>query len=81
LVLVALSARTPHVILNVTFPKAVHDELISDGQAEPHRGSFPAVVSYYFRGPEDLPGAVDLFRMSYERARAAAERRKKGHRD
>ena len=77
MVLVALGARTPHVI----FPRAVHDELISDGQAEPHRGGFPAAVSYYIPGPEDVPGAVDLFRMSYERARAAAERREEGHRD
>jgi Family of unknown function (DUF5519) len=67
-------------VADLTFPRAVHDELISDGLAEPHRGGFPAVVSYYIREPEDVPGALDLFRMSYERARAAAERRK-GRRD
>ncbi len=67
-------------VADLTFPRTVHDELISDGLAEPHRGGFPAVVSYYIRGPEDVPGALDLFRMSYERARAAAERRK-GRRD
>jgi hypothetical protein len=63
-------------VADLTFPREIHDELISDGLAEPHRGGFPAVVSYYIRGPDDVRGAVDLFRMSYERARAAAERRK-----
>ena len=67
-------------VADLPFPRAVHDELISDGIAEPHRGGFPAVVSYYLRGPEDVPGAVDLFRMSYDRAKVAAERRK-GHQD
>jgi hypothetical protein len=64
---------------DLTFPRAVHDELISDGLAEPHRGGFPAVVSYYIREPEDVQGALDLFRMSYDRARAAERRR--GRRD
>src|ERR687893_1767186 len=67
-------------VADLTFPRVVHDDLISDGLAEPHRGGFPAVVSYYIRGPEDVPRALDLFRMSYERARAAAERRT-GRRD
>lgn len=65
-------------VADLPFPKAVHDELISDGLAEPHRGGFPAVVSYRVRGPEDVPGAVDLFRMSYERAKSAADRREGG---
>ena len=62
-------------VADLPFPRAVHDELISGGLAEPHRGGFPAVVSYRVRGPEDVPGAVDLFRLSYERAKSAAERR------
>jgi Family of unknown function (DUF5519) len=66
-------------VADLTFPRTVHDELISDGLAEPHRGGFPAVVSYYIRGPEDVQGALDLFRMSYDRARAAERRR--GRRD
>jgi Family of unknown function (DUF5519) len=67
-------------VADLPFPRALHDDLISDGLAEPHRGGFPATVSYYIRGPEDVPGAVDLFRMNYDRAKVAAERRK-GHRD
>ena len=67
-------------VADFPFPRAVHDGLISDGLAEPHRGGFPAVVSYRIRGPEDVPGAIDLFRMNYDRAKVAAEQRK-GHRD
>ncbi len=65
-------------VVDLPFPKALHDDLISKGLAEPHRGGFPATVSFRVRGPEDVPGAVDLFRMNYERAKAAAERRKVG---
>ena len=59
-------------VADLQFPKALHDELISAGKAQPHRGGFPAVVSYRIRTPEDVPGAVELFRKSYERAKAAA---------
>jgi hypothetical protein len=63
-------------VVDLPFPRAVHDELISAGLAQPHRGGFPATVSYYLRGPQDVSGAVDLFRMNYDRAKVAAERRK-----
>ena len=59
-------------VADLQFPKALHDELIAAGKAQPHRGGFPAVVSYRIRTPEDVPGAVELFRKSYERAKAAA---------
>ncbi|MBA2714298.1 MAG: DUF5519 family protein [Rubrobacteraceae bacterium] len=32
-------------VADLPFPKAIHDGLISDGMAEPHRGGFPATVS------------------------------------
>ncbi len=59
-------------VADLQFPRAVHDELIEAGRAEPHRGGFAAVVSYTIREPADVPGAVALFRMSYDRATAAA---------
>jgi hypothetical protein len=67
-------------VVDLPFPKAVHDGLISAGLAEQHRGGFPATVSYHVRGPEDVPGAVDLYRKNHDRAKAAAERRE-GRRD
>ncbi len=63
-------------VADLTFPREIHDELISDGRAKPHGAGFPAVVSYHIRGQEDVPGAVELCRMSYARAKAAAARRK-----
>ncbi len=52
------------------FPREVRDELIRAGRAIPHP-AFPdsrTTASYQIRTPEDLPGVVELFRMSYERA-------------
>ena len=69
-------------VADLTFPRGIHDELISDGRAKPHGAGFAGVVSYHIREPEDVPGVVELFRMSYELAKVAAERRKgrTGHR-
>src|SRR3712207_609232 len=59
-------------VADVQFPKALHDELIAAGQAEPHRGGFAAVVSYAFRQPDDVPEVLNLFRLSYDRVMAKA---------
>ena len=63
-------------VADLAFPREVHERLISDGRAEPHGAGFAGVVSYHVREPEDVPGVVELFRMSYDRAKAAAERRR-----
>jgi hypothetical protein len=63
-------------VADLTFPREIHDELISDGRAKPHPAGFANVVSYHIREPEDVPQAVELFRMGYELAKASAERRK-----
>jgi hypothetical protein len=60
---------------DITFPREIHDALISDGRAKLHPAGFANVVSYHIRDPEDVPKVVELFRMSYERAKTAAERR------
>ncbi len=62
-------------VADLPFPREIHDELISEGRAKPHGAGFAGVVSFHVRGPEDVPGAVELFRMNYERAKASAERR------
>jgi hypothetical protein len=63
-------------VADLTVPRKIHDELISDGRAKPHPAGFANVVSYHIREPEDVPKVVELFRMSYERAKEAAERRR-----
>ncbi|HEX2173732.1 MAG TPA: luciferase family protein [Dehalococcoidia bacterium] len=57
-------------VADVQFPKALHDELIAAGRAEPHRGGFAAVVSFPIRQPDDVPNALALFRLSYDRIMA-----------
>src|SRR5687767_5242925 len=47
-------------VADLTFPKEVHDELVSAGRAKPHGAGFAGVVSYTIREPEDVPGAVAL---------------------
>ncbi|MDQ3943421.1 MAG: DUF5519 family protein [Actinomycetota bacterium] len=63
-------------VADLMFPREIHEELISEGRAKPHGAGFAGVVSYRIREPEDVPGAVELFRMSYDRAKGAAKRRK-----
>ncbi len=65
-------------VADLTFPRKIHDELISDRRAKPHPAGFANVVSYHIREPEDVRRVVELFRMSYELAKAAAERRLEG---
>ena len=52
------------------FPREVRDELIRTGRAIPHP-AFPdsrTTASYQIRTPEALPGVMEHFRKSYERA-------------
>ena len=64
-------------VADLAFPREIHDELISGGRAKPHAAGFAGVVSYHIRESEDVPRAVELFRMNYEGAKASAERRRK----
>lgn len=60
------------------FPREVRGELLRSGRAIAHP-AFPnsrTTATYWVRSAEDLPGVLDLFRMSYERVKEAAERRK-----
>jgi len=54
------------------FPMRLRDELVRAGRAQPHH-VMPdsACVSYRIDGAQDLPGALALFRLAYERAVAA----------
>ena len=60
---------------DLPFPRKIHDELIASGRARPHGAGFAGVVTYTIRSPHDAPGVVELFRMNYERAKAAARSR------
>ena len=62
---------------DLPFPRALRDELVASGRAEPHH-VLPdsGWVTRRVRGPEDVAEIVELFRLSYERAVAARSRQK-----
>ncbi len=56
------------------FPSEVRDESIRSGRAVPHP-AFPdsrTTASYQISSEEDVSGALELFRMSYERLKESA---------
>jgi Family of unknown function (DUF5519) len=55
-------------LADLPFPVRVRRELIAAGRASTHH-VLPESgwVSYYLRQPEDVPGAIALFRLNYER--------------
>jgi hypothetical protein len=57
---------------DLPFPRKMYDELIATGRAMPHGAGFAGVVTSIVREPDDVPRVVELFRMNYERAKAAA---------
>ena len=56
---------------DLPFPVRVRKELIAQGKARLHH-ILPQTgwVSYPIRGEKDVPGALELFRMNYERLTA-----------
>jgi Family of unknown function (DUF5519) len=62
---------------DLAFPRRIRDELVASGKARPHH-VLPdsGWVTVPIASPEDVDDLIDLFRLAYDRARAAAERRK-----
>jgi hypothetical protein len=60
---------------DIPLPRALRDELIAAGRARPH-SAMPdsGWLTVPVRTAADLAGAVDVFRVAYERARAKAAR-------
>ena len=59
-------------LADLPFPRRVRDELITSGRAAPHH-VLPdsGWVSFRIRTDDDVDAAIDLFRMSYDRATSA----------
>ena len=55
-------------------PQKIYHELIAAGRAQPHGAGFKGVVTYTIRTANDVAGAIELFRLNYERAKAAQAR-------
>ena len=58
---------------DLPFPRRVHDELLATGRAREHR--WVPDSGWVTRDIDDVDDVVALFRLSYERAVAAASRR------
>lgn len=63
-------------LADLPFPKRVREGLVAEGKARPHH-VLPETgwTSYRIRGPEDVEGALELFRLNYERLTARGARR------
>ena len=62
-------------LADLPFPVKVREELVRDGRAMPHH-ILPdsGWVSFPIRDAHAVPGAIDLFRLAYDRALAARDR-------
>ena len=60
---------------DIPFQKGIRDMLVETGRAQPHH-VLPETgwVSHQIRSDEDVDEVIELFRLSYERARDRAER-------
>ena len=56
-------------LADLPFPVEIRRQLVASGRAEPHH-ILPdsGWVSYFMRTPDDAHGAIELFRMNYDRA-------------
>ncbi len=59
-------------LADLPFPVKIREELVAAGRASPHH-ILPESgwVSFWIRGVEDVPAVLELFRLSYDRARRA----------
>jgi hypothetical protein len=62
-------------LADLPFPKRIAAMLVETGRARPHRFPGGGWVSFPIRGEQDVEAAIELFRLSYERARVAERRR------
>jgi hypothetical protein len=56
-------------LADLPFPVRIREQLVAAGRAERHHVMPDSGwVSYYIRSEEDVPGAIDLFRLNYDRS-------------
>jgi hypothetical protein len=62
-------------LADLPFPVRVRNELVAAGQASPHH-VLPdsGWVSFYIRGPDDVPKVLELFRINYDRLTTSRKR-------
>jgi hypothetical protein len=65
-------------LADLPFPTRIAAMLVETGRAEPHRFARGGWVSFPIDGDEGVDAAIELFRLSYERARVAEAKRASG---
>lgn len=61
---------------DIPFPMAVRDRLVAEGRAEPHHVMPQSGwITFRFHKQEDVEAAVELFRLSYQAAKAGSGNR------
>jgi hypothetical protein len=54
-------------LVDIPLPTRLRDEVVAAGRARPHHIlAESGWISFYLRQPDDVPRAIDLFRLSYE---------------
>lgn len=63
-------------VADLPFPRAVRERLVAEGRAVAHH-HLPDTgwVSFWLTAPDDVPRAVELFRLNYERITGASRAR------
>ena len=64
------------LIADLPVTQEMRERLLSGGRARPHRAGSRGYVSYPMESPEDASAVLEILRSNYERAKAAAERRR-----
>jgi len=55
-------------LADLPFPVRIREQLVSEGRARLHHAHPQSGwVSFYMQGEDDIAGAIDLFRLNYER--------------
>ncbi len=63
-------------IADLLMPVRLRRDLVAAGRAEPHRTQpHSGWISFRMRSEHDVPAAVELFRLNYERLRGSVRRR------
>ena len=65
----------PDHIADLPVTPEMREEILSKGRARPHRAGVKGYISYPVDDQEDLSAVLEILGWTYDRARAAAERR------
>src|SRR5258705_12113332 len=64
-------------VVDLPFPRAIRDELVSSGKVSPHHHvPDSGWVSFYIRDKTDISAVLALFRRNYERIQAVMQRQR-----